>query len=162
MTWLSLFPSLRTVSRTGSVGRTNSRKSSRTRCFMAVSSSLWTPGPDRITYVSMTRGLTLPATEEDFEIFDSLRERRCPPGHFVGDGLRVVTKMMERGAVTRLLCTPEWVDRLPALDGIEVRTAPRERLDQLVGFRLHQGIMALGKIPPPAPVKGSLLVALDD
>jgi tRNA G18 (ribose-2'-O)-methylase SpoU len=106
--------------------------------------------------------LTSPATEEDFEIFDSLRERRCPPGHFVGDGLRVVKKMLERGAVTRLLCTPEWVERLPALEGIEIRTAPRERLDQLVGFRLHQGIMALGKIPPPEPLRGSLLVALDD
>ena len=110
----------------------------------------------------MSRVLTQPATGEDFEIFDSLRESRCPPGHFVGDGLRVVKKMLERGAVTRLLCTPEWVDRLPAPEGIEVRIAPRERLDQLVGFRLHQGLMALGKIPPAPPLGGSLLVALDD
>jgi tRNA G18 (ribose-2'-O)-methylase SpoU len=110
----------------------------------------------------MSRLLTAPATEEDFEIFDSLRERRCPAGHFVGDGLRVVRKMLDRGVVTRLLCTPEWVDRLGPLDGIEIRTAPRERLDQLVGFRLHQGIMALGKIPPPSPLGQTFLVALDD
>jgi tRNA G18 (ribose-2'-O)-methylase SpoU len=110
----------------------------------------------------MSRVLTRPATEEDFEIFDSLRESRCPPGHFVGDGLRVVRKMLERGAVARLLCTPEWVERLPAPEGMDVRTAPRERLDRLVGFRLHQGLMALGRIPPPPPLQGSLLVALDD
>lgn len=101
------------------------------------------------------------ATEEDYEIFDSLRERNCPPGHFVGDGLRVVKKMLERNAVVRLLCSPDWADKLPPHDGIEVRIAPRERLDQMVGFRLHQGIMALGRIPPPRPVQGSFLVALD-
>lgn len=110
----------------------------------------------------MSRVLTQPATQEDFDIFDSLRESHCPPGLFVGDGVRVVRKMLERGAVTRLLCTPEWVDKLPAPEGLDVRIAPRERLDQLVGFRLHQGIMALGRIPPPAPLGRSLLVALDD
>lgn len=109
----------------------------------------------------MDEALIQPATEEDFEIFDSLRERRCPPGHFIGDGLRVVRRMLERGAVTRILCTAEWLEKLPALDGVEVRTAPRERLDQLVGFRLHQGIMALGRISPAGPLRGSLLVALD-
>jgi len=112
--------------------------------------------------VDKIRPLTKPATEEDFEIFDSLRESHCPAGHFVGDGLRVVRKMLERGAVVRLLCTPEWVDRIEVPDGLDVRTAPRDRLDQLVGFRLHQGLMALGKIPPPAPLGRSLLVALDD
>jgi tRNA G18 (ribose-2'-O)-methylase SpoU len=70
--------------------------------------------------------------------------------------------MLERGAVTRVLCTPEWADRLEVPEGLEVRTAPRDRLDRLVGFRLHQGLMALGRIPPPAPLGRSLLVALDD
>ncbi len=110
----------------------------------------------------MDRLLTRPATDEDFEIFDSLRENHCPPGYFVGDGLRVVRKMLERGAVTRLLCTPEWAEKLTLPEGIEILTAPRERLDRLVGFRLHQGLMALGRIPPPGPLRGSLLVALDD
>lgn len=106
--------------------------------------------------------MPIPATDEDFEIFDSLRERRCPPGHFVGDGVRVVRKMLERRAVVRILCTPDWLEKLPPHDGVEVRLAPRERLDRLVGFRLHQGIMALGRIPSASPLRGSLLVALDD
>ena len=103
----------------------------------------------------MTRLLTRPATEQDFEVFDSLRENHCPPGHFVGDGLRVVRKMLDRGAVTRLLCTPEWAEKLAPPEGVEVLTAPHDRLDQLVGFRLHQGIMALGRIPPSGPLRGS-------
>jgi tRNA G18 (ribose-2'-O)-methylase SpoU len=102
-----------------------------------------------------------PADEEDFEIFDSLRERRIPPGHFVGDGLRVVRRMLDRGAVVRILCTEDWAGRLEAPDGVEVRVGPRERLHRLVGFRLHQGIMALGRIPPAPPVRGDLHVALD-
>ncbi len=106
--------------------------------------------------------LAIPATDEDFEIFDSLRERRCPPGRFIGDGVRVVRRMLEHRAVERILCAPDWLERLPPHDGVEVRTAPRERLDRLVGFRLHQGIMALGRIPAPAQLEGSLLVALDD
>jgi tRNA G18 (ribose-2'-O)-methylase SpoU len=101
------------------------------------------------------------ATEEDLEIFDSLRERRCPPGHFIGDGERVVRKMLAHGEVVKVVCTPEWAGRLPVRAGVDVRTAPRERLDQLVGFRLHQGLMALAKIPAPRPLGGALLVALD-
>jgi tRNA G18 (ribose-2'-O)-methylase SpoU len=109
-----------------------------------------------------SRALAVPAGDEDFEVFDSLRESRCPRGHFVGDGLRVVRKMLERKAVVRVLCTPQWLEKLPPLEGIEVRTASRERLDRLVGFRLHQGIMALGRIPPERPPEGTLFVALDD
>jgi tRNA G18 (ribose-2'-O)-methylase SpoU len=107
----------------------------------------------------MIRGT--PATEEDFEIFDSLRERRCPPGHFVGDGARVVRKMLDRGVAVRLLCTEEWAERLAPPDGVDVRLASRQRLHDLVGFRLHQGIMALGRIPPSRPLSGTLHVALD-
>jgi len=102
-----------------------------------------------------------PATDEDFQIFDSLRESHRPPGQFVGDGIRVVRRMLARKAVVRLLCSPDLLDKLPPHDGVEVRTAPRERLDQLVGFRLHQGVMALGRIPPETPLQGDFHVALD-
>jgi tRNA G18 (ribose-2'-O)-methylase SpoU len=102
-----------------------------------------------------------PATEDELEIFSSLRERRCPPGHFVGDGDKVVRRMLERGVVVKLLCTPDWPGRIALPAGVEVITAPRERLDDLVGFRLHQGLMALGRIPPERPLSGTLHVALD-
>jgi tRNA G18 (ribose-2'-O)-methylase SpoU len=103
-----------------------------------------------------------PADEEDFAIFDSLRESQCPAGYFVGDGLRVVRQMLQHRAVERIICAEEWLHRLPPeVEGLDVRTAPRDRMDKLVGFRLHQGLMALGRIPPPKPPRGSFFVALD-
>lgn len=102
-----------------------------------------------------------PATEEELEVFDSLRASRCPDGHFIGDGAKVVRRMLAEAAVVRVVCTPEWTGRMAFPEGAEVLTAPRERLDRLVGFRLHQGIMALARIPPPRPLRGTLFVALD-
>ncbi len=101
------------------------------------------------------------ATSADFELFGTLRERRCPEGHFIGDSPRVVRRMIELGAAVKVLCSPEWEAKLGAPPGVEIRTAPRERIDAIVGNRLHQRIMALGRIPDPGPIRGSLLVALD-
>lgn len=106
-------------------------------------------------------GLVRPATEEELEVFNSLRASRCPEGHFIGDGFKVVRRMLEDRAVVKVVCTPDWVKRMGFPAGVEVRTAPRERLDRLVGFRLHQGIMALGRIPPPRPLEGTLFLAMD-
>ncbi|MBI3268199.1 MAG: RNA methyltransferase [Planctomycetes bacterium] len=100
------------------------------------------------------------ATPEDLAAFTSLRERHCPAGHFIGEGVRVVRRMLEAGCVAQVLCSEEWVERLPAA-GVEVRVAPRESVDRVAGLRIHQRVMALGRIPEPGPVRGSLLVALD-
>jgi len=102
-----------------------------------------------------------PAETEDLELFSSLRGTRCPPGTFIGDGERVVRRMIGQGSAVRILCTPEWPARLAVPAGIEVRLASREQLEGIVGYRLHQGLMALGRRPPPVPLAGSLLVALD-
>lgn len=102
-----------------------------------------------------------PATDEDLDLFGSLRGNRCPEGHFLGDGAKVVRRMIAHADVVKLLCTPEWVEKLDIPGGVEILTASRERLDAIVGFRLHQGVMAMARIPDPGPVRGSLLVALD-
>ncbi len=102
-----------------------------------------------------------PATEEDLESFGSLRGHRCPPGFFIGDGAKVVRRMLSLAREVTVLCTPEWVEKLPLPPGTDVRTAPPERLNAIVGFRLHQGIMAMARIPYPGPLRGSFLVALD-
>jgi tRNA G18 (ribose-2'-O)-methylase SpoU len=102
-----------------------------------------------------------PATADDLEMFSSLRGRRHPEGLFIGDGERVVRRMLKITGVHRILCTEDWIQRLPIPPGIEVRTASKDDLYAMVGFRLHQGVMALGAIPPEKPMTGTFHLALD-
>lgn len=69
--------------------------------------------------------------------------------------------MLQTTLVRRILCSPEWIEKLPIPAGIDVRVAPLSRLISIVGFRLHQGLMALGTIPPEKPLGGTLHLALD-
>ena len=101
------------------------------------------------------------AKDEDLELFSRMRERRCPEGHFIGDGARVVRKMLARGAVVKILCTPEWAKENSIPPEVQVHFAPREKLSEIVGYRVHHGVMALGRIPTVGPPRGSLLLALD-
>lgn len=102
-----------------------------------------------------------PAAAEDLDLFSSLRDRRCPEGFFIGDGVKCVRRMLAHGNVLKILCSPEWPERLDIPDEVDVRVAPREKLDEISGVRLHQRLMALGRIPDPGPIRGSFLVALD-
>ncbi len=101
------------------------------------------------------------ATSEDFDLFSSLRGHRCPEGRFIGDGVKCVRRMLAHGNIERVLCSPEWVERIEFPPGVEVRVAPHERLDEISGLKLHQRLMALGRIPDAGPIRESLLVALD-
>jgi tRNA G18 (ribose-2'-O)-methylase SpoU len=107
------------------------------------------------------RAWVQPATADDLETFSSLRGRRHPEGLFIGDGERVVRRMLQITGVHRILCTEDWIERLPIPPGIEVRLASKDDLFAMVGFRLHQGVMALGAIPPEKPLTGTFHVALD-
>ena len=102
-----------------------------------------------------------PASPEDLELFSSLRGRRHPEGMFIGDGDKVVRRMLHTTTVERVLCTEDWIERLPIPPGVQVRVAAKADLFAIVGFRLHQGLMALGVVPPEKPRTGSFHVALD-
>jgi TrmH family RNA methyltransferase len=102
-----------------------------------------------------------PATEEDLALFASLKGKAAPPGRFIGEGGRVVRRMLEHGVAERVLCTPEWAGRLAAAPEVELALAEAATLERIVGFRLHSGVLAMGRIPPLAPFRGSLIVALD-
>lgn len=84
-------------------------------------------------------------------------------GVFVAEGLRVVRRMMDAGLETvSVLGTPEMLrrlDTLPAAGGAPVYVAGRELLERIAGCRMHQGIMAVGRIPPE-PVLEDLLHSL--
>ena len=101
------------------------------------------------------------ATGEHLDQFASMRERGCPEGHFLGDGIKVIRRMIAQKAIVRILTSREWMEKVDIPDNVEVLTAPKARLEEITGYRLHQGIMALGRIPDPGPIQGSLLLALD-
>jgi tRNA G18 (ribose-2'-O)-methylase SpoU len=98
---------------------------------------------------------------------DHLRQRIV-----VAEGEKVVRRLLESDLHVRsLLLTPEWLEPLePSLQErshatIDVFLAERSLLQRIVGFRFHQGVMALGEVPPeptiallPSP---HLIVALD-
>jgi 23S rRNA (guanosine2251-2'-O)-methyltransferase len=76
--------------------------------------------------------------------------------------------------VVSFLLTPAWLDRLgqrieARTAGVRVFVAEPDVLDNLVGVRLHQGVMAVARVPAPPPLAESianarrphLVVALD-
>jgi tRNA G18 (ribose-2'-O)-methylase SpoU len=97
-------------------------------------------------------------------------------GIFVAEGEKVVRRLLNsRIEIVSLLLTEEWLEELqPDLrrisnDCIKAWVASKASLESIVGFHLHQGIMAIGRIPQPAKLenviqslrKPLLLVALD-
>jgi tRNA G18 (ribose-2'-O)-methylase SpoU len=102
-----------------------------------------------------------PASPEDLELFSSLRGRCHPENTFIGDGDRVVRRMLKTMRVERVLCTPDWIEKLPIPPGTDVRVSTLSDMISVVGFRLHQGLMALGTIPPEKPMTGTFHLALD-
>jgi tRNA G18 (ribose-2'-O)-methylase SpoU len=93
-------------------------------------------------------------------------------GIFVAEGEKVVRRLLESPLeVVSLLLTPDWLDRLAGsghLEGREDVTAFLAEIDLLrgiVGFNMHQGIMAVAKVPAGISLSDlrpdHLLVALD-
>lgn len=97
-------------------------------------------------------------------------------GIFVAEGEKVVRRLLETEIqVVSLLLTERWLEDLKPIlesksDGdIRIWVAPKELLESIVGFELHQGIMAIGRIPRPMSLEEipialespHLLVALD-
>lgn len=97
-------------------------------------------------------------------------------GFFVAEGERVFDRLLSSDyPVISALLTPEWLavkrtmleSRSPAID---VYIAPKSLLEQIVGHNVHQGIMALGKVPSQttlseiltSAVRPLLLLAIDD
>jgi tRNA G18 (ribose-2'-O)-methylase SpoU len=99
-------------------------------------------------------------------------EEHLKKGIFVAEGEKVVRRLLDSSLVTlSLLLSQEWLERILReplrrdLENVRIFLASEELLRQIVGYNIHEGIMALGKVPPatsiedlPAP---HLLVALD-
>ncbi|MER3523907.1 MAG: hypothetical protein C4326_07520 [Ignavibacteria bacterium] len=75
-------------------------------------------------------------------------------GIFVAEGGKVVTRLLDsHWRVVSMLMTDEWFTTIlflvgaERLHGVDVFLAGKPLLESIVGFRLHQGIMAVGKLP---------------
>jgi tRNA G18 (ribose-2'-O)-methylase SpoU len=135
---------------------------------------LWIHPKEFMANVRVIESLEIP----ELAAYRTLRrpEEHLRSGIFVAEGEKVVRRLLSTGMqVHLLLMTPEWHKRLagsPALlerDTTAVYIAGKDLLESIVGFNLHQGIMAVANLPPersldtiagecPSP---KLFVALD-
>ncbi len=84
-------------------------------------------------------------------------------GLFVAEGEKVVRRLLESTlTVNSVLMTPEWFEKFkPILElrgTIDAYIAPKAQVETIVGYPLHQGIMALGRVPAERPLAETLAV----
>ena len=83
-------------------------------------------------------------------------------GIFVAEGEKVVRRLMESEIeIVSTLLTPAWFTLYESLlesrgPSLQVFVAEKPLLETIVGFNMHQGIMAVGRIPK-APTLGAVL-----
>jgi tRNA G18 (ribose-2'-O)-methylase SpoU len=81
---------------------------------------------------------------------------------FIAEGEKVAVRLFESGLeVVSVLLTPSWLEAHRSQIEIlqpapEVFVAEKELVETIVGFPLHQGIMALGRVPKPTTTESLL------
>jgi tRNA G18 (ribose-2'-O)-methylase SpoU len=84
-------------------------------------------------------------------------------GIFVAEGAKVVRRLLESSFTVVSVVLPEkWLDDFRPLlaartEPIKVFVAEKDLLETLIGFSMFQGVLAVGKIPPPASLDDILL-----
>jgi tRNA G18 (ribose-2'-O)-methylase SpoU len=122
---------------------------------------------ERTPRVKKITSLDLPELQPYRTLRRSVEHKKT--GIFVAEGEKVVRRLFSSGIeVISALMTPEWFEKThPA--GAEVYIADMKLLESIVGYNLHQGIMAVGKVPDEIPLdelvpklpQPHLFVALD-
>lgn len=113
----------------------------------------------------------------DLEELEPYRTLRRPEDHwrkriFVAEGEKVVRRLMQSGLhIISFLMTPQWRQQIFANEtatAVPVYVASKDLLETIVGFPLHQGIMAVANMPDEESLqeflsvrKEPLIVALD-
>lgn len=123
--------------------------------------------------IQYVQSLTIP----ELQPFRTLRRphEHFKEGIFVAEGEKVVRRLLSSGlSVISMLLTPKWHEQLASTSALNnsavtIYIAEKELLETIVGYNLHQGIMAVAKVPAEVPVENILsskteshfLVALD-
>jgi tRNA G18 (ribose-2'-O)-methylase SpoU len=127
--------------------------------------SLYTSNKYRPKGISMLMIKTIASLEEgDLKPYRTLRQplEHERQGFFVAESERVVARLMESDlSIVSVLITPEWLEvyrnRLEdKSESIAAFVAEKNLLHSIVGFHLHQGIMAVARIPVPLPMEAIL------
>jgi tRNA G18 (ribose-2'-O)-methylase SpoU len=87
-------------------------------------------------------------------------------GIFVAEGEKVVRRLLASDlTVVSILLTPEWHEQIfpnknqggthlyQRVENVPVFVAEKKLLESIVGFNLHQGIMAVAKVPEARPLE---------
>jgi tRNA G18 (ribose-2'-O)-methylase SpoU len=94
-------------------------------------------------------------------------------GIFVAEGEKVVRRLLDSGLqVISLLLTARWLqefEKVHSFDDVDVFVGDQKLLETIVGYPLHQGVMAVANVPPEPDlgswnqgfVRPYTLVALD-
>jgi tRNA G18 (ribose-2'-O)-methylase SpoU len=105
---------------------------------------------------------------QDLTPYRTLRQsvEQFRQGKFIGEGKIVVRRLLESNHETiSVLITPEWLEEYRELlaarpEQITVFVGEKDLLNTIVGYNLHQNIMALGKIPAQATLSSVLTQSL--
>lgn len=101
----------------------------------------------------------LPATDTILEGYSGLKSRTpVRSGSFIADSSRVVLKLLESGLrVESILATAEWYqehqEELSKYEQVSFFLASKTSMENIVGFNLHQGVMAQAPIPIDSPLE---------
>jgi tRNA G18 (ribose-2'-O)-methylase SpoU len=95
------------------------------------------------------------------------RTMRRPVDHvarriFIAEGLKVVRRLLESDfEVVSVVLLEQWLPDfeplLAARKNLPVYIVPRAQLEQLVGFHMFQGALAVGRFPPPRAIQDILV-----
>jgi tRNA G18 (ribose-2'-O)-methylase SpoU len=86
-------------------------------------------------------------------------------GIFVAEGEKVVRRLLEsQVSVVSVLLPEKWLRDLEPLlqarrEDVRVFVAEKKLLETLTGFSMYQGLLAVGRVPPPPPLEEVLMRA---
>lgn len=96
----------------------------------------------------------------DLEPYRTMRRpmEHCAKGIFVAEGERVVRRLIESNLkMVSVLLTREWLNKYSTVlksrqieQGVFV--AEKSQLEEIVGYGLHQGVMAIGRVPESSDI----------